>query len=34
VRRLFGEAGFERIETRRDLAGLERATGGRWPGRA
>ncbi len=29
VRGLLGEAGFTRISTRRDLAGLERATGGR-----
>jgi len=29
VRELFGAAGFGAIETRRDLAGLERATGGK-----
>lgn len=29
VRALFAAAGFERIETRRDLAGLERVTGGK-----
>ena len=28
VRELFARAGFARVETRRDLAGLERATGG------
>jgi release factor glutamine methyltransferase len=31
VRELFARAGFADIETRRDLAGLERATGGRRP---
>ncbi|HUS25659.1 MAG TPA: peptide chain release factor N(5)-glutamine methyltransferase [Candidatus Binatia bacterium] len=31
VRALFAQAGFEAIETRRDLAGHERATGGRAP---
>lgn len=31
VRALFAAAGFEAIETRRDLAGHERATGGRSP---
>jgi release factor glutamine methyltransferase len=31
VRALFARAGFTRVETRRDLAGLERATGGRMP---
>lgn len=30
VRVLLAEAGFDCIETRRDLAGLERITGGRW----
>ena len=29
VRELFARAGFAQVETRRDLAGLERATGGR-----
>jgi release factor glutamine methyltransferase len=31
VRELFAHAGFAQVETRRDLAGLERATGGRRP---
>jgi release factor glutamine methyltransferase len=31
VRELFARAGFAQVETRRDLAGLERATGGRRP---
>ena len=31
VRELFSRAGFTQVETRRDLAGLERATGGRRP---
>ncbi len=31
VRELFARAGFEKVETRRDLAGHERATGGRHP---
>lgn len=33
VRELFEESGFSDVESRRDLAGLERVTGGRWPGR-
>jgi release factor glutamine methyltransferase len=32
VRTLLADAGFEAIGSRRDLAGLERCTGGRWPG--
>ena len=32
VRGLFAEAGFGQVDTRRDLAGLERCTEGRWPG--
>lgn len=32
VRRLFNERGFEPARTRRDLAGIERCTGARWPG--
>ncbi|HPP83147.1 MAG TPA: peptide chain release factor N(5)-glutamine methyltransferase [Rubrivivax sp.] len=32
VRRLLGAAGFQSIETRHDLAGVPRCTGGRWPG--
>jgi release factor glutamine methyltransferase len=32
VRKLFQERGFTAVETRRDLAGQERATGGCWPG--
>jgi len=31
VARLLAEAGFEDIECRRDLAGIERVSGGRWP---
>jgi len=31
VRALLGAAGLEMIETRADLAGHPRATGGRWP---
>lgn len=31
VRRLLADAGFEAVETRRDLAGHERCSGGRWP---
>jgi release factor glutamine methyltransferase len=31
ARMLFARAGFEHVETRRDLAGLERCTEGRWP---
>lgn len=31
VRRLMDQAGFEGIESRRDLAGIERCTAGRWP---
>jgi release factor glutamine methyltransferase len=34
VRALLADAGFERVETRADLAGLPRTTGGQWPGRA
>ena len=30
VRLLFDDTGFEKIQTRRDLAGHERVTGGRW----
>ena len=32
VRELFARAGLEQVDTRRDLAGLERCTEGRWPG--
>lgn len=32
VRRLLAERGFEPARTRRDLAGIERCTGARWPG--
>lgn len=32
VRGLLGAAGFTRVQSRRDLAGLERCTGGQWPG--
>ena len=32
VRRLLRQCAFVEIETRRDLAGLERCTGARWPG--
>jgi release factor glutamine methyltransferase len=32
VQRLLADAGFEAVETRADLAGLPRATGGRWRG--
>lgn len=32
VRRRLGEAGFELVATRRDLAGHERCSGGRWTG--
>lgn len=31
VRRLLAEHGFVDVDTRRDLAGIERCTGGRWP---
>ncbi|MCU0928061.1 MAG: peptide chain release factor N(5)-glutamine methyltransferase, partial [Burkholderiaceae bacterium] len=31
VRRRLAAAGFEAIATRRDLAGHERCSGGRWP---
>jgi len=31
VRGLLGAAGFQSIETRHDLAGMPRCTGGRWP---
>jgi release factor glutamine methyltransferase len=34
VRALFGDAGFTQVETRRDYAGHERATGGCWTGAA
>lgn len=34
VAALLAEAGFIDIECRRDLAGIERASGGRWPGDA
>ncbi len=33
VRDLFAAAGFSDVATHRDLAGLERCTAGRWPGR-
>lgn len=32
VRMLLTAAGFEDVQTRQDLAGLDRCTGGRWPG--
>jgi release factor glutamine methyltransferase len=32
VRRLLRQSAFDEIETRRDLAGLERCTGASWPG--
>ncbi|WP_374426646.1 peptide chain release factor N(5)-glutamine methyltransferase [Ideonella dechloratans] len=32
VRALLTAAGFEDVQTRQDLAGLDRCTGGRWPG--
>lgn len=31
VRDLLAQAGFERIQSRKDLAGIERISGGRWP---
>ncbi len=31
VRTLLGTAGFQQVASRRDLAGTERCTGGRWP---
>jgi release factor glutamine methyltransferase len=34
VRALLAEAGFVDIQTRRDLAGLDRCSGARWPGAA
>ena len=33
VCRLLAEAGFSEVQTRRDLAGQPRCSGGRWPGR-
>ena len=33
VRGLLQAAGFEDVASRRDLAGIERISGGRWPGR-
>ena len=32
VRRLLSDRGFENVQTRQDLAGLDRCSGGRWPG--
>ncbi|WP_022980511.1 peptide chain release factor N(5)-glutamine methyltransferase [Ideonella sp. B508-1] len=34
VRRLLTAAGFVEVQSRQDLAGLDRCTGGRWPGPA
>ncbi|MCO5976884.1 peptide chain release factor N(5)-glutamine methyltransferase [Ideonella oryzae] len=34
VRSLLAEAGFRDVQTRQDLAGVDRCTGGRWPARA
>lgn len=34
VRRLLTTAGFAEVQSRQDLAGLDRCTGGRWPGPA
>lgn len=34
VGQLLAQAGFEQIECRRDLAGIERVSGGRWPAAA
>ncbi len=31
VRRLLAEAGFAEVQSRQDLAGIERCSGGRWP---
>jgi release factor glutamine methyltransferase len=31
VRNLLSRAGFERVQSRRDLAGIERCSGGQWP---
>jgi release factor glutamine methyltransferase len=31
VRKLLGRAGFEKVQSRRDLAGIERCSGGQWP---
>ena len=32
VRALLAAAGFARVQSRRDLAGIERCSGGQWPG--
>jgi release factor glutamine methyltransferase len=32
VRALLAQAGFNAVQSRRDLAGIERCSGGRWPG--
>jgi release factor glutamine methyltransferase len=32
VRELLASQGFEQVQSRRDLAGIERCSGGRWPG--
>ena len=32
VRELLGTQGFEEVCSRTDLAGIERCSGGRWPG--
>lgn len=32
VRSLLEQLGYQQVETRRDMAGLDRASGGRWPG--
>jgi release factor glutamine methyltransferase len=32
VQALLASAGFEQVQSRQDLAGTERCTGGRWPG--
>jgi release factor glutamine methyltransferase len=33
VRALLAQAGFAQVQSRRDLAGIERCSGGQWPGR-
>jgi len=32
VQALLQAAGFTEVQSRRDLAGIDRCTGGRWPG--